>query len=1380
MRNVSSCLCWLFLLSEISAQAPNLRFTHLDEGLGLANNSCFTTFADSKGYIWIGTLNGLSRYEGHQFRNFRNEEDDSSSIGGNVVMDITEDKKGHLWVATLGGGLNRFDPETETFTSFVQDYSNPRSISGNDVNCIYKEEGDNMWLGTFRNGLNFFDQEKGTFQHYQLNDSLAADFESFRKNSVLNITGDHDDPNILWLAANDGLYRFNKKTARLSHYPSTREGTSGMSCHSLLSDEQGKLWAGTYGGGVVLFDTKYFSWNYYPVSPQDWKEKSSTTNIVLHIARKSTDELWVSTKNQGLLIFDTKERHFIPLENNVSDPFTLQDIGCRHVLTDKENRIWVSTLSKGISLTTPSYNLFQNHGIAIQKCSEPQIMMTDFSWNSKLKSYFITGTSCSGIYSLDENYRQKIEISVKGFPDNEQSFNTVLTDSWGNTWVGGKINLGNEGRVISRPSFLRYNAASKQLEAFSHRLMSAVPVQSYEVTDIIEDKNAKIWLATKGGGLIKLDLQNDTLIQYIQPANAQGSVNSNITINEIIEDRQGYIWLATSENSVFRFDPKQGSFLHFPVSPKGIRQQFVRSVSQDKNGMIWIGTSDRGIQLLNPTLGPEQEMKTMAISSKRIVKIVSDQSNHTWVITESGLVQYDFNKQHFVEYNEKDGIINSVTNLSQGMAFIEGKGIFVGLYNHFCQVNPDSLYFDQEPPVLKFTSFKIFEKQVFFEKSINYLDRIILDYKDNFFTINFASLNYTRPEKNLFAYKLEGFDPDWIYPSDQRHFANYTRVPAGDYVFKVKGANNNGIWNEDPIELNIIVRPPWWLSWWGYLIWFFLATVLGYGIHTYQKRKLLLDFKMKMQADEALRLREIDELKTKLYANITHEFRTPLTLILGPVTQALKHSKQLSAASLDLIQRNGRQLLRLINEILDLSKLEEGEMKTFFVRGDIITLLRCMVEPFEPYARSNQKLLTFRSSLTSLEMDYDKQKLHDILSNLLSNALKFTREGDTIEVCAGQAGGELMITVKDSGPGIAGEDLAFLFDRFQQAETGRPTTSIKGSGIGLSLTKQLVELLGGRIKVDSQFGEGSMFSVWLPIHLQATQKDEDFISANMALPVPLQAAPKIKKDIEPRPVAGKDPVRVLIVEDTPDLAQYIASCLPETYQISFAENGQIGIDRAMEEVPDIVISDVMMPEKDGFELCQTLKNEVLTSHIPIILLTALADANARVMGLRRGADAYLAKPFDEEELQVRIVKLLELRQTLRKRFSHLATNPQAGPTADEQENPDLKLEDAFILKVRDIVSKQYPDPEFDVNRFVEQAGMSETQFRRKLSALTGASPNNFIQSFRLEKARQLLKQTELNISEISFQTGFSDPSYFSRVFLRNYEVSPRDFRKTLD
>ncbi|MCB9280643.1 MAG: response regulator [Lewinellaceae bacterium] len=593
---------------------------------------------------------------------------------------------------------------------------------------------------------------------------------------------------------------------------------------------------------------------------------------------------------------------------------------------------------------------------------------------------------------------------------------------------------------------------------------------------------------------------------------------------------------------------------------------------------------------------------------------------------------------------------------------------------------------------------------------------------------------------------------------------SFTNLPYGNYVLRVRGSNGDGFWNEIPTELKITITPPWYWSWPTKILYGLILGAVLYGIYRFQLKRRLAEA-------ENLRLRELDDVKTRLYTNITHEFRTPLTVILGMVKNIRTDTQRWLEEGLHMIHRNGQNLLRLVNQMLDLSKLESGAMPVHLIQGDIIAYLKYLTESFHSFAESREVSLHFISDHEELVMDYDPDKTLNIVSNLLSNALKFTPAGGSVYLQIGkQENSDLPIQVRDTGAGIPEEKLPYIFDRFYQADDSA-TRQGEGTGIGLALTRELVKLLDGRIEVKSRVGQGSVFMVWLPVRHEAPLSGEmPEVEVNLS---DTPAGVGQKMDLvhtgqdEDRPLA-------LIVEDNEDVVRYLSGCLEGHYRLAVARDGQEGFEKAEELVPDIVVSDVMMPRKDGFELCDTLKHNRLTSHIPVVLLTAKADAASRISGLRRGADAYLAKPFDEEELLVILEKQLELRKTLQARYSSIEF---AAKKDWKPAEPATLLEDEFILRIRSIIERRLEDYDLDVPQLCQEMATSRTQLHNKLKALTGKSATEYIRWIRLVKARELLLTTDLNISEIAYQCGFQLPHYFTRVFKEMEGCSPRDFRE---
>ncbi|MEM6262211.1 MAG: ATP-binding protein, partial [Bacteroidota bacterium] len=621
--------------------------------------------------------------------------------------------------------------------------------------------------------------------------------------------------------------------------------------------------------------------------------------------------------------------------------------------------------------------------------------------------------------------------------------------------------------------------------------------------------------------------------------------------------------------------------------------------------------------------------------------------------------------------------------------------------------------------------------------------------------IRYRGIQFNYPEGVRYQYRMEGSSNEsWIDAGEKRE-ASFFDLAPGSYTFSVKAMNADGFWS-DPISLNVTILQPWWWSWSARIAYLLLAIAAAYGFYRFQLSRRLAEA-------EATRLAELDHVKTRLYTNITHEFRTPLTVIQGMADKVAERPDRFLENGISMIRRNSQQLLRLVNQLLDLAKLESGHLSLNTQAIEINPFLAYLIESFESYAETCQLDLQHHSTLEDLIVEVDPDRLTDILSNLMTNAIKFTPEGGQVSVETHRSRNQLQITVQDTGQGIAAEDLPHIFDRFYQVDSS-DTRGGEGTGVGLALTRELVQVMGGKITVESRLNQGSTFRVSLPLKVV----EEVAVDAPAFTPLVEPTA------IQPSsaPIATGAP-HILVVEDNADVAQYIQSCLEGDFRITWAKDGQAGIEQALELIPDLVISDVMMPRKDGFELCYALKHDRTTSHIPVILLTARADADSKLAGLRKGADAYLTKPFDEKELRIRIDNLLALRRTLQERYLSGVEVTEEAPAGFEQE-------DTFISQFKAVVTERLDDPKLDVSALGMALNLSRTPLHNKLKALTGMSTTEFVRHIRLQHAAELLKEPQYNISEVAHATGFQSPNYFTRRFRELYGVTPKEWREARD
>ncbi|MCB0635728.1 MAG: helix-turn-helix domain-containing protein, partial [Lewinella sp.] len=659
--------------------------------------------------------------------------------------------------------------------------------------------------------------------------------------------------------------------------------------------------------------------------------------------------------------------------------------------------------------------------------------------------------------------------------------------------------------------------------------------------------------------------------------------------------------------------------------------------------------------------------------------------------------------------------------------------------------------------------------------------RVDIYHQDITFSFEFALTNFRQQEKVGYSYRLEGYDQSWSEPSAANKISFYS-LPSGQYQLRIKAMNSRGQWLPNELLIEVVVHPPWWKTWWAYLLYAGLMAGLAYGVFYFLRKRWELHNRLTLEQQEAQRLKELDHFKSRLYTNLTHEFRTPLTVILGMTGQMAEATQQAREQAARLIERNGQQLLALINQLLDLSKLEDQSFQLNLQQGDIVAYLRYVTESFHTFVNGKNLSLQFHSTIQELVMDFDAEQIQQVMTNLISNAAKFTPSGGDITVQLDREtdaarkrqapAAPLRIQVKDTGIGIAEAHQPHIFDRFYQVANDTTRTG-EGTGIGLAHTHELIKLMGGQIFVSSELGKGTVFTITLPVHRSAPALDEQSLKAAKPM-LSVAGPPPDEQATDGANASTEDLPQLLIIEDNPDVVFYLKSCLQGRYQLDVAFNGRIGIEKALANIPDLIISDVMMPEMDGYAVCDLLKNDVRTSHVPIILLTAKADGSSRIHGLRQGADAYLAKPFNQEELLVRLEKLLELRKRLQERYAGYP----AGPVTDGHDNGQPhRIDDAFVQQIINIVSDNYTEEDFGLPQLCQQVHMSRSQLFRKMKALMNISPSEYIRNYRLQEAKKLLETGEWNVSEVAFMVGYKQLSHFSKNFQDAFGHPPSETRK---
>ncbi len=1397
---LSLCLAGTAALAQTKSSLDGLQMEMFELPNGELGNHVQAIVQDQYGFMWFGSQYGLHRWDGHHFKTYLHDPSDPNSIGDNYIEYILVAKDGSLWLAFWGGGVDHFRHETGKFTHY-REGGWKNGLSSDVVSVILEDRKGNIWIGS-QGGLDRLNPKTGGFTHFN---NKKNDPSSLSCNEVRALY--EDSEGTLWVGTGfvfddhgaqncGGLNRFHPETETFTRYVYKRNdptGLAGPSVRAIFEDSKGNFWVGTSGDGLQKMNRSTGKFIHYPskgnTSPFSAPRYDGGSNRHVTCVFEDRDGLmWIGDFSSGFKVVNpaTGESKLFQASDRSSK---LLDNAAWTVFQSKDGVLWFSTALSDARV----YRIAQKkeHFKAVILPTK-QGYVSSFSEDKKDNLWVATNEFSVGKMELDS---KKKGLQV-GFAEQENALagaTKIAADDDGTLWVI---------KADSATGLIHYDPDKKLLERYHHDKGDPASLASNFINDILLDKNGNLWVATADGGLDYFDKKTKTFKHFLNQKDKANSLTHN-HLDKLFQGDDGKLWVVGSGNKkqgraifVNRFDPQQKQFTNYNLNGVPNEKDIWQSPpTQDKEGNIWL-CLENGILKLVPVTGTCVYYGSTVIGKDALPLkgMEMDDEGKLWIMGQK-LLKFDPKEETVFAYAMSDGLQSH--SFQKGAIYKNEKGeIFLGGQYGFHYFNPEDLGDSSgSAPIVRITEFELLDQseQAMFDSSQKVAfwktGTLHLDYNQNVFAFRFAAMDFTDPDGNRLEFMLENFDKNWRL-ADQEPKATYIKVPPGQYRFRVRGANSLGIWGEEA-SLAVVISPPVWMTWWAYTLYFLLVAAALYAIYRFYLNR-------RLEQAETQRLIELDAMKNRLYANITHEFRTPLTIIMGMTEQLSAGSwqsavgsddKQSIGNSFSMIKRNSENLLGLVNQMLDLSKLESGSLPIHYLQGDVVKYVGYIVESFHSFAESRGIQLHFLSDPDELVMDYDPEKLKQVITNLLSNAVKFTPENGNVYVSTSCFQGDFIIKIKDTGIGIAEDQLPFIFDRFYQVD-GSSTRQNEGTGIGLSLAKELVQALGGSIHVKSRLNKGTEFQVHLPIRNISDVTKPAVLANGASTLAPIQSNGKAAKQsfsqaaIQPSSHSTIQPSNhplILIVEDNADVVAYLASCLDGSYRLAVAKDGQEGIDLATQLIPDLIISDVMMPQKDGFEVCQFLKNDERTSHIPIIILTAKADLDSKLEGLEQGADAYLAKPFHKEELLVRIKNLLHLRKKLQQHYLSLATGTEEAPLSNiatpAAPAPAPLVEDYFVKKVRRAVEAHLDDYEFNVESLCREIGMSHSQLHRKLTAVTGLSANKFIRHIRLNKAKELLQDADTSISAVAYDTGFNDPSYFGRVFKQEFGVTPVEWRE---
>ena len=1378
-------------LSAQSNITDRLWFERIQTEDGLSSSWVGGITQDSLGYLWFGTQDGLVRYDGYNFTTYRHHPDDSTSLINNRAGPLFVSSDGTLWICTALG-VNRYRRATDDFERYVYNPDHPEVLAPGQINDLTEDGDGKIWWATQAGGLICLDPATGQIERH-LSDSTATDHLLYDQVRALLF----DREGRLWIGTGEpaqpekyagGLLCYHpdtKQVRRFLHNPNDSTSLMDNRVGAILQDRAGRIWVGTGKSGLHLFDKNKESFIRFPPRPDapntlqaPVPQSVSTWNLgelvkILHEDQRG--RLWIGTVNAGINVYDPERKLLQHYEHEPENPFSLRNNLVWAFFEDDQERIWMGNFLAGLHKVDPTARKFQ------------YFQYNPFDPNS-LTSSDVVGVFASPtdpdlvwvatrFHGLNRVDLSSGEIQRFRHRPNESSslgnnaLWTVYEDRSGIVWVGTSKGLD------------RYDPTHQSFTHFRHDPDDPSTISGDAVISIFEDSKGILWVGTYVDGLNRLDRSTGAFKRYHffesdRIVRNTAYVNSHYLIHE---DRHGQLWTAAWRGGLYRYLPDSDRF-HRYRALDGIGGN---CLLEDQAGNFWIGTNERGLMLFDPKSGEilNNFSEADGLPSNMILSILPGEQDVLWLSTNKGLSKFHMRTHEITNFSTKDGLPSNTFNYQGGAKTSDGY-FFFGSDNGLVFFN-DSIQLNTTPPKPYILELRTTDRSLRTQEQVFALNHfqsgqpLPLHYSQRDITIDYLGLHYTNPLKNTYRYKLEPYDGDWINAGTQRN-ARYTNLDPGSYVFYVQAANSDGFWSTETASLDLIIAPPWWRSMAAYVIYLILAGLILYVIY-----RVLLDRErqrsaVRIQAAEAAQLRELDQMKSRFFANISHEFRTPLTLIQGPVEDLLEdRSKGAVKEHYRLILRNIKRLRQLINQLLDLARIETGQDRLNPTGQDLIGFIRAVFSSFEMMAESKGIEFSFFSEWTSLPTSFDQDKLEKITVNLLGNALKFTPRGGSVLFFIGRPaktryenpGKEdegILLKVSDTGPGIPAEELPRIFDRFYQVDSTQ-TRKYEGSGIGLALVKQYVELHDGKIRVESEPGRGTTFLVYLPFPVDPALP----LSGQQASLKPVQA------DLHPTQTAeaaignNQDAPTLLLIEDNADMRRYIRDNLQREYIVLEAANGAEGMAIATDKIPDMIISDVMMPEIDGFELCRALRTDHRTSHIPIILLTARTEATDRLQGIEYGADAYLTKPFNRQELNLRIEKLIEQRENLRRMF--------AGQPSLQPKDLDITpVDQQFLSDLISFVEAEISNEQISVLDLSSTLGMSPSQLHRKLKALTGESPGDFLRRFRLQRAAQLLEKSQLSVSEIAFKVGFRSHSHFSRAFRKHHGMTPSDYEKKID
>lgn len=1459
-------------ISLCRAQLPHT-FTQYTSENGLSQKTVQSIIQDHKGLMWFATWDGLYKFDGYTFKNYKAHPGDNISLTNNRMDNIKEDRYGYIWIQSYDHLIFRFDPRTEKFQSIP--YENYLSQD------FYVLPTGDVWITTSQKELIHITTDPDTHE------MTAYDFFKAHQipyqERVFQIFLDHRQHQ--WLLTENGIYKLSReaKGEQLSSYfvaPPKAEKqpfyealecgetiyfTSYKGCVWKFSGEQfslkefptyssvkfirklegENLFIGTDSDGFFIYNSKEDKQSHYNTtlckllkdnnirevyidSYHDiWLRHSSITGVThfnpktgkadhfilqdkygkdivdsrpeMYIYEDVNNSLWLHPSGGGLAWYDRKSNKIRPFYNPALQSGWSSDNKVTGLFTDKQGNLWLCSYGNGLEKIT--FNTSQFHLLTAHSDD------SEFPGNNTRAVYQDrNGNIWAGnkdkiirVYNKQMQYIGNLNSQGKIVPNSTDQLGIAYSftqDHTGTIWIGTKGN----GLIAATPNKQPYTYQLQQFAADANNIHS---LSGSSIYSLHEDSHHRLWIATFEGGINYLDLKSDAKpIRFINYRNRLKNypIGQCYRTRFVTSDYEGNIWIGSTTGLLMcngnLNEPETITFRQFCRIPSDIHSlsnNDVHSIFFTRNKEMYISTFGGGFNKLLSLDDTQAKFQSFTmkdgLSSDILLSIAEDKEGNLWLTTEEELCKFTPSTGKIENYPSKVFPIHINFNEGAALKAQDGKLMF-NTVKGILYFSPDSISTNQYVPPIIFTSFQQAEQTITPEEggilttNIDDTQLISLPHDRNSFSIQFSALDMRYPNSISYAYQLEGFEKNWNYIGNQRT-ATYTNLPKGTYTLKVKSTNSDGVWVENTRSLKFIILPSFWETPWAYLLYvLFIALIIftaSYILFT------IFRLKHKVTVEQ-----QISDIKLRFFTNISHELRTPLTLIAGPIEQVLQngHLSHEEKEQLTLVERNTNRMLRLVNQILDFRKIQNNKMKMRVQQIDLIPFTQHIMASFNYLADEHQIDFGLQTDLSSLHIWADADKLEKILFNLLSNAFKYTPQGKQIKIVITETGAEVAITVEDQGIGIAENKQKSLFVRFENL-VDKNLFNQSSTGIGLSLVKELVEMHHGNISLHSRPGEGSRFTIKLPKGKEHFDETTEFILSDDVITdisQVCQPSQLISLTENEKEDIDKEKESLLIVEDNQELRFFLKTIFNQYFNVIEAENGKTGLEKSKSHQPDIIVSDVMMPEMDGIEMTHALREDITTSHIPIVLLTAKSNIESKIDGMKQGADDYITKPFSAAYLKARIFNLLEQRKKLQALYcasllpAPSEQQPTEQPTGQQPEKDSAMLlspnDQRFMDKVLETIEKNMDNGELMVEDIAAEVNMSRSVFFKKLKTLTGLSPVEFLREIRMKRAAQLIETEEYNMAQTAYMVGINDSHYFSKCFKQQYGITPTEYKES--